>query len=107
MNMDQLQIPVQTDSTQFSLAPSVTSTVTPVQPAIRVEINGKMDAPSTRRSRSRLEQSAKTTLTEQINQKRYFLNEIFTEHILVFSVLHWCPIIPICGIHMSNRMVGK
>ena len=107
VNTDQLQIPMQTDSAHFSQAPSVTSTVTPVQSTIRVEISGKRDVPSTKRPRSRLEQPEKTSLTEQINQKRYFLNEIFAEHILSFSVPHWCPTIPICGIRISSKMVRK
>lgn len=84
VNMNQLQIPVQTDSSQFSRGPSVTSTATPVQPSIRVEINGKMDPPSARRSKSRLEQSAKTSSTEQANQKRYF-------HKIKFSLVTFSP----------------
>ena len=81
---DQFQLPIQTESIHFSRVPSVTSTMTPIQPAIRVEINGKSDAPPTRISRSRLEQSsdlslrstkrmpspARTPVTEQSTQKR-------------------------------------
>lgn len=66
-NASELQLPVRPDSRQFSVTGSVSSSMTAIQPSIRVEINGRINATSVvaNQSKSRADQSTILTARQR------------------------------------------
>jgi hypothetical protein len=65
-------LPVLTESTQFSATASVSSSMTSIKPSIRVEINEKHNSVIQRERNKQSISSTKTSISDQINQRRYF-----------------------------------
>jgi hypothetical protein len=108
------------DFNHFSVTSSLMSSMTPVQPPIRVEIIEKQNPgtphiPKPRQERASFQtprqrkqsiSPSKTPISEQTTANRYLYNPFLLDFsMFIISVNHFYQTIQICGIHMQNNKV--